>query len=128
MFRPLSDLLATCGGYSGLSLCILFLVLSFLSTTNPPRPVKAKNCTVTVTARGYGEGRTLTVWRDANLDGQRHTGERVLCEVVVESNGKGRCDFTVFVPPFVGGSGSARVCPVGTATSSTRGRPLEGPR
>ena len=60
---------------------------------------------VTVTARGYGEGRTLTVWRDANLDGQRDPGERVLCEVVVGSNSTGRCDFSVFVPPFVGGFG-----------------------
>ena len=60
---------------------------------------------VTVTARGYGEGRTLTVWRDANLDGQRDPGERVLCEVVVGSNGTGRCDFSPFVPPFVGGFG-----------------------
>ena len=60
---------------------------------------------VTVTARGYREGRTLTVWRDANLDGQRDPGERVLCEVVGGSNGTGRCNFTVSVPPFVGAFG-----------------------
>ena len=60
---------------------------------------------VTVTARGYRAGRTLTVWRDANVDGQRDSGERVLCEVVVGSDGVGRCNFTVFVPPFVGGFG-----------------------
>ena len=60
---------------------------------------------VTVTARGYTEGLSLTVWRDADLDGQRDPGERVLCGVVVGSSGTGRCDFTVFVPPFVGGFG-----------------------
>ena len=69
------------------------------------RQEASRGQSVTVTARGYGEGRTLTVWRDANLDGQRDPGERVLCEVVVESNGTGRCEFTAFVPPFVGGFG-----------------------
>ena len=69
------------------------------------RQEASRGQSVTVTARGYGEGRTLTVWRDANLDGQRDSGERVLCEVVVGSNGTGRCNFTAFVPPFVGGFG-----------------------
>ena len=72
------------------------------------RQEASRGQSVTVTARGYGEGRTLTVWRDANLDGQRDPGERVLCEVVVGSNGTGRCDFTVFVPPFVGGFGECQ--------------------
>ena len=68
---------------------------------------------VTVTAQGYGEGRTLTVWRDADVDGQRDPGERVLCEVVVGSNGTGRCNFTVSARrPSWGLSGSARVCPI----------------
>ena len=69
------------------------------------RQEASRGQSVTVTARGYGDGRTLTVWRDANLDGQRDPGERVLCEVVVGSNGTGRCEFTAFVPPFVGGFG-----------------------
>ena len=64
--------------------------------------------TVTVTARGYRGGRTLTVWRDANLDGQRGTNERVLCQVVVASNDIGRCNFTVSVPPFVGAFGECK--------------------
>ena len=69
------------------------------------RQEASRGQSVTVTARGYREGRTLTVWRDANLDGKRDPGERVLCEVVVGSNGTGRCDFTVSVPPFVGAFG-----------------------
>ena len=63
---------------------------------------------VTFTARGYTEGLSLTVWRDADLDGQRDPGERVLCQVVVGSSGVGRCNFTVFVPPFVGGFGECQ--------------------
>ena len=69
------------------------------------RQEASRGQSVTVTARGYREGRTLTVWRDANLDGQRDPRERVLCEVVVASNGTGRCDNTVSVPPFVGAFG-----------------------
>ena len=61
---------------------------------------------VTVTARGYRDGRTLTAWRDANPDGQRDPSERVLCEVVVTSTGTGHCNFIVAVPPFVGLSGN----------------------
>ena len=53
---------------------------------------------VTVTARGYRDGRTLTVWRDTN--------EKVLCQVVVASNDVGRCNFTITVPPSSGLSGN----------------------
>ena len=69
------------------------------------RQEASRSQSVTVTARGYREGRTLTVWRDANIDGQRDPSERVLCEVVVASTGTGRCDFTVSVPPFAGAFG-----------------------
>ena len=69
-----------------------------------------------MTARGYREGRTLTVWRDADLDGRRNPSERVLCEVVAASNGTGRCDFTVSVPPFVGAFGE---CVAGSALNGT---------
>ena len=67
---------------------------------------------VTVTARGYRNGYNLAVWRDGNIDGRRDSGERVLCETVVGSNGTGRCSFTVNVPPFVGAFGE---CAAATA-------------
>ena len=60
---------------------------------------------LTVTARGYRDGHTLTVWRDANVNGQRETYESVLCDAVVGTNDTGRCSFTVSVPPFVGAFG-----------------------
>ena len=72
------------------------------------RQEASRGQSVTVTARGYREGRTLTVWRDANLDGQRDTGEWVLCQVVVANAGTGRCDFTVAVPPFAGAFGECK--------------------
>ena len=67
---------------------------------------------LTVTARGYKDGQTLTVWRDANVNGQRETNESVLCEAVVGTSDTVRCNFTVSVPPFVGAFGE---CAAGTA-------------
>ena len=60
---------------------------------------------ITVIARGYKNGHTLTVWRDANIDGRRDTSESMLCETVVGGNDTGRCSFTVYSPPFSGGFG-----------------------
>ena len=68
---------------------------------------------ITVIARGYKNGYTLTVWRDANVNGMRDTGESDLCQVEVASNDIGYCDFTVSSPPFVAGSG---MCPDKTDT------------
>ena len=56
---------------------------------------------ITVIARGYKNGLTLTVWRDANLDGRRDPGESELCQTVVDSNDIAYCNFTLRVPPFV---------------------------
>ncbi len=61
---------------------------------------------ITVIARGYKNGYTLTVWRDANVDGKRETGESDLCQVEVASNDIGYCDFIVHSPPFVAGLGT----------------------
>ena len=55
---------------------------------------------ITVIARGYKNGLTLTVWRDANLDGRRDPGESELCQTVVDSNDIAYCNFTLRVPPF----------------------------
>ena len=60
---------------------------------------------VTVTARGYKDGRILTVWRDANINGQLDAEERVLCEATVASSDIGRCDFPVSSPPFTAAFG-----------------------
>ena len=60
----------------------------------------ARGESITVIARGYRNGHTLTVWRDANLDGRRGTEERELCSTIVGSDDIAYCDFTVTVPPF----------------------------
>ena len=61
--------------------------------------------TLTATARGYRDGFTLTVWRDANINGQREGDEDVLCQTQVGGDDTGRCSFTVSVPPFAGAFG-----------------------
>ena len=61
--------------------------------------------TITVIARGFKNGHTLTVWRDANVNGIRETGESDLCQVEVAGNDIGYCDFTVHSPPFVAQTG-----------------------
>ena len=62
--------------------------------------------TITVIARGYKNGHTLTVWRDANVNGIRETGESDLCQVEVAGNDIGYCEFTVHSPPFMAGFGT----------------------
>lgn len=61
--------------------------------------------TITVIARGFKNGHTLTVWRDANVNGMRESGESDLCQVLVEGNDIGYCDFNVHSPPFSAGFG-----------------------
>lgn len=60
---------------------------------------------ITVIGRGYKNGTTLTVWRDANADGSLDTDEITLCDTTVLSNDIGYCDFTISVPPFTHGHG-----------------------
>lgn len=60
---------------------------------------------ITVIARGYKNGHTLTVWRDANVNGIRETGESELCQVEVAGNDIGYCNFNVHSPPFEKGAG-----------------------
>ncbi len=60
---------------------------------------------LTVIARGFKNGHTLTVWRDANVNGMRETGESDLCQVLVEGNDIGYCNFNVHSPPFSAGFG-----------------------
>ncbi len=61
---------------------------------------------ITVIARGFKNGHTLTVWRDANVNGIRETGESDLCQVEVAGNDIGYCEFPVHSPPFVAGFGT----------------------
>ncbi|MDE2940024.1 MAG: hypothetical protein OXR67_14100 [Chloroflexota bacterium] len=65
---------------------------------------------ITVIARGFKNGHTLTVWRDANVNGMRETGESELCQVEVAGNDIGYCNFNVHSPPFEKGTG---MCPDG---------------
>ena len=60
---------------------------------------------LTATGRGYLDGFTLTVWRDANINGQRDGDETVLCQTLVREDGVGSCTLTVSVPPFVAAFG-----------------------
>ncbi|MDE2779626.1 MAG: IPT/TIG domain-containing protein [Chloroflexota bacterium] len=55
---------------------------------------------ITVIGRGFKNGHTLTVWRDANVDGRRDSGESELCRIEVEGNDIGYCSFVVHLPPF----------------------------
>ena len=66
--------------------------------------------TITVIARGFKNGHTLTVWRDANVNGMRESGESELCQVLVDGNDIGYCNFNVHSPPFTRGVGT---CPDG---------------
>ena len=61
---------------------------------------------ITVIARGYKNGRTLTVWRDANFNGSLDTDEVELCNALVEGNDIAYCQFTLSVPPFAPGLGA----------------------
>lgn len=60
---------------------------------------------ITVIARGYKNGTTLAVWRDANADGRLDSDEVPLCDTAVLANDIGYCNFTISVPPFVADTG-----------------------
>ena len=60
---------------------------------------------ITVIGRGYKNGTTLTVWRDADADGSFDSGESSLCDTMVLANDIGYCSFTISVPPFTHGTG-----------------------
>jgi len=55
---------------------------------------------ITVIGRGFKNGHTLAVWRDANVDGRRDSGESELCRIEVAGNDIGYCSFVVYLPPF----------------------------
>ena len=63
---------------------------------------------ITVIGRGFKNGHTLAVWRDANVDGQRDSSESELCRIEVAGNDIGYCSFTVHSPPFAAAFGE---CP-----------------
>ncbi|MCY4365568.1 MAG: IPT/TIG domain-containing protein [Chloroflexi bacterium] len=63
---------------------------------------------ITVIGRGFKNGHTLAVWRDANVDGQRDSSESELCRIEVAGNDIGYCSFTVHSPPFAAAFGK---CP-----------------
>ena len=60
---------------------------------------------IAVIARGYKNGTTLTVWRDANVNGRQDFDESELCNTMVLGNDIGYCNFTLTVPPFTAGTG-----------------------
>ena len=60
---------------------------------------------ITVIGRGYKNGTTLRVWRDANADGNLDSGESTLCDTMVLANDIGYCNFTITVPPFTPDTG-----------------------
>jgi hypothetical protein len=62
--------------------------------------------TITVTGRGFEDGTTATVWRDANADGTRDDTETTLTSALVGSDNTFTATFVMSKPPFVGGSGS----------------------
>lgn len=61
---------------------------------------------ITVIGRGYKNGTTLTVWRDADADGSFDSDESSLCDTMVLANDIGYCSFTLTVPPFTHGTGA----------------------
>ncbi len=66
--------------------------------------------TITVTGKGFANGTTATIWRDADADGTRDAGEVDLGQAEVGSDDTFTFSLTVSVPPFVigtGGSGGA---------------------
>lgn len=60
---------------------------------------------ITVIARGYKNGHTLMVWRDADIDGVHDPEESELCQVEIDRNDIGYCNFLVHLPPFSSGFG-----------------------
>ena len=61
--------------------------------------------TITVTGKGFANGTTATIWRDADADGSRDAGEVDLGQAEVGSDDTFTFSLTVSVPPFVVGSG-----------------------
>ena len=62
--------------------------------------------TITVTGKGFENGTTATVWRDANADGTRDDTETTLTSALVGSDNTFTATFVMSKPPFVGGYGS----------------------
>lgn len=77
---------------------------------------------LTVIGRGFKNGHTLTVWRDANLNGQRDSGESELCQIEVAGNDIGYCSFVVYSPPFTAAFGQ---CPDKEVEVDTEGNEIE---
>ena len=63
--------------------------------------------TITITGRGFENGTTATVWRDANADGTRDDTETTLTSASVGNDNIFTATFVMNKPPFVGGKGSA---------------------
>jgi len=56
---------------------------------------------ITVTGKGFANGTTATIWRDADADGTRDAGEVDLGQAEVASDDTFTFSLTVSVPPFV---------------------------
>ncbi len=61
--------------------------------------------TITVTGKGFENGTTATVWRDANADGTRDDTETTLTSALVGSDNIFTATFIMSKPPFVSGKG-----------------------
>ncbi len=62
--------------------------------------------TVTVTAKGFKNGHTMSFWLDRNMNFKRDQAtEAVLCSAQVMSDDTASCSFEISNPPFTGGVG-----------------------
>ena len=88
------------------------------ATYHIPRVLEAsasdgpQGSTVTLVGKGYKSGNTVTIWRDANADGERNSNEiDLLKDVVVDADNTFTATYTVTNPPFVLGNGDKDVSP-----------------
>jgi hypothetical protein len=75
---------------------------------------------LTVTGKGFKDGTTVTVWRDANANGVREIGEVDLATALVGSDDRFGAAITITNPPFQPGTTGNRInAIVGLANSIT---------
>jgi len=88
------------------------------ATYHIPRVLEAsasdgpQGTTVTLVGKGYKAGNTVTIWRDANADGERNSNEiDLLKDVVVDADNTFTAAYTITNPPFVPGNGDKDISP-----------------
>jgi subtilisin family serine protease len=68
-----------------------------------------RGSTVTATGKGYKDGTSVTVWRDANANGVRDSGETDLATATVGNDDRFSATFSISNPPFTPGKTGNRV-------------------